>query len=75
MIDGSVSVPDVPRPATGKTFVARARIPLEKWERFGDAAVADGTDRSKLINEFVDWYLRERGAKLPARPPRKSSTS
>lgn len=67
----SVTVPTVPRPATGKTFVARARVPLAKWERFGVLAAEAGTDRSKLINEFIDWYLRERGAVLPQRPTRK----
>lgn len=62
------TVLDVPRPATGQTFIARARVPHEKWERFAEATAAQGTDRSKAINEFVDWYLRERGARLPERP-------
>lgn len=64
------TVLDVPRPATGHTFIARARVPHEKWERFAEATAAQGTDRSKVINEFVDWYLRERGATLPSRPER-----
>jgi hypothetical protein len=63
----------VPRPATGETFVARQRVPLEKWNRLGRAAASQGTDRSKVINELIDWYLRERGAKLPERPARKAS--
>lgn len=62
----------VPRPATGKTFVARARIPLDKWDRFGELAAELGTDRSKVLNDFVSWYLRERGARLPERPARKT---
>lgn len=68
----SDTVSTVPRPATGKTFVARARVPREKWERLEEAAESMGTDRSKLINEFADWYLRVRGAKLPERPSAKS---
>lgn len=64
----SDTVRGVPRPATGQTFVARARVALDKWERFGKHAEVAGTDRSKLINEFIDWYLRDRGAKLPVRP-------
>lgn len=67
----SATLRDVPRPATGKTFVARARVPLSKWERLGELAAEAGTDRSKLINEFIDWYLRERGAVLPERPARR----
>lgn len=67
----SDTVPDVPRPATGKTFIARARVQLSKWERFGEQAAEAGTDRSKLINDFIDWYLRDRGAVLPERPARK----
>lgn len=67
----SVTVLDVPRPATGKTFIARARVPLAKWERFEEAPAEQGTDRSKLINEFIDWYLRERGAVMPERPARR----
>lgn len=68
LIAASVTVPDVGRPATGKTFVARARIPIDTWLEFEKAATAAGTDRSKVLNEFVDWYLRKRGAQLPARP-------
>lgn len=67
-ITASDTVPDVGRPATGKTFIARQRVPLETWEAFGEATAAVGTDRSKVINEFIDWYLRKRGAQLPARP-------
>ena len=66
----SATVPTVPRPATGKTFVARARVALDKWEAFGRVATSQGTDRSKLLNEFINWYMRERGAVLPARASR-----
>lgn len=62
------TVPSVPRPATGKTFIARARVAFDLWEEFGTAAEAQGTDRSKVINEFIRWFLRKPGAKMPARP-------
>lgn len=60
----------MPRPATGETFIARARVKRAKWDRLEAAAALLGTDRSKLINDFVDWVLRERGAVLPERPTR-----
>jgi len=43
-------------------------MPEEIWRRFGEVAQAAGTDRSALIREFVAWYLRDAGAKLPDRP-------
>lgn len=60
----------MPRPATGQTFVARARVKLPKWERLDAVAELLDTDRSKLLNDFIDWVLRERGATLPERPTR-----
>lgn len=74
----SDSVPDVGRPPTGETFIARQRVERRKWDRFLVAAQEQGTDGSKAVNEFIDWYLRERGAKLPERPavkPRPSGTA
>lgn len=66
----SANVPTMPRPATGETFIARARVKRPKWDRLEAVADLLGTDRSKLINDFVDWALRERGAVLPERPQR-----
>lgn len=43
------------------------RIPREKWQKFEKTAGA--RNRSAVLNEFIDWYNRESGAKLPARPP------
>lgn len=48
------------------------RVSKDKWDRFGEAADAADTDRSTLLRQFVDWYLRERGGVLPERPPRES---
>lgn len=40
----------------------------DKWKRFGKAAGAG--KRPLVLRAFIDWYLREPGAKLPDRPPR-----
>lgn len=61
-------------PVTGKSGRGTARqtvrIDHERWERFETVANQADTDRSKLINDFVAWYTREPGAKLPKRPER-----
>lgn len=40
-----------------------------QWDRFGEAVQrADPeSDRPKILHQFVAWFLRERGAKLPGR--------
>lgn len=43
-------------------------MPGELWRRFG--VLAGVRNRSELLRQFVAWYLREPGAKLPERPPR-----
>ena len=47
------------------------RIPDDDWADLDDATKAVGSDRGTLIKEFIRWYLRRPGAKLPERPPRK----
>jgi len=54
--------------AMPKTPTTPLRIDRATWTEFGEAAAATGTDRSKLLREFIDWYLRRPGAKLPKRP-------
>lgn len=44
------------------------RIPLDLWIVFGEAAERAGVDRSTLLREFVRWYTRQAGGKLPERP-------
>lgn len=45
------------------------RIEDGLWTAFGEQV---GTrNRSRLIREFIAWYLRTPGAKLPSRPPVK----
>lgn len=47
------------------------RMSQEKWDRLGEVADAAGTDRSTVLRQLADWYLRERGAVLPERPERE----
>ena len=39
------------------------------WYEFDEAAKYMDTERAALVREFIDWYLRKPGAKLPKRPP------
>lgn len=52
------------------------RIDNDLWARFGDATARaePATDRSTALRDFVRWYVRERGAKLPRRPERSSDS-
>ncbi len=56
------------RPATGETPRHSMKMPDDRWDALGDAAKEAGSDRSKVINDLAAWYVREPGAKLPARP-------
>ncbi len=49
---------------------ARQTIRVEEalWNRFGVVATNQDTDRSALLREFIAWYLRVPGTKLPKRP-------
>ncbi|PBC71550.1 hypothetical protein BX265_6160 [Streptomyces sp. TLI_235] len=44
------------------------RIPDDEWLPFADAAQESGTSRAEAVREFIRWYLRRPGAKLPPRP-------
>lgn len=60
----------VPRPATGKTPVRNLRVVDEVWKPALDRAQADGRTITEVITQFLRWWLRIPGAKLPERPPR-----
>lgn len=45
------------------------RYPRTKWQRFGAAASANGTNASQILQDFIDWYIREPKSKAPTRPP------
>jgi hypothetical protein len=44
------------------------RISDEDWDDLEAATAAAGSDRGTLIKQFIRWYLRRPGAKLPERP-------
>jgi len=43
-------------------------VAVDRWKRFAQTTAEMNSDRSKVINEFIAWYNREPGAKLPKRP-------
>jgi hypothetical protein len=43
------------------------RVDDDLWAKFG--ALVGPRDRSELLRQFIRWYVREPGAKLPQRPP------
>lgn len=47
------------------------RVPDDDWTDFGELV---GTrHRSALLRQFIAWYLRRPGAKLPKRPEPKEA--
>ncbi|MFE2850578.1 hypothetical protein ACFXJO_05520 [Streptomyces lavendulae] len=54
-------------PNAPKTPARQIRIG-DEWYDFDLAAKAEGTERAAVIREFIAWYLRQPGAKLPVRP-------
>lgn len=67
-----VATPEYARrmsPNQPKTPARQIRIGAT-WYDFDAAAKAMGTERAAVIRELIDWYIREPGAKLPARPDR-----
>lgn len=46
----------------------------DEWYEFDEAAKRMGTERAALVREFIAWYLRRPGAKLPARPAAVQTT-
>lgn len=45
------------------------RIPEDLWEQFEAARQRAGAkDRSEVVRDFIRWYVREAGAKMPKRP-------
>lgn len=52
------------------TALRRFRTTNDLWQRFEEAVQqADPeADRSKVLRNFIRWYIGEPGAKLPERP-------
>lgn len=62
----------VARPATGKTPVRNMRIADDVWLPALAAARDSGHTMTEVFIQFLRWYLRTPGAKLPERPPRRA---
>lgn len=58
-------------PNVPKTPPRQIRIG-DEWYDFDKAAKSQDTERATLIREFIAWYLREPGARLPKRPDREA---
>lgn len=41
------------------------RVPEPLWERFGELATREGTDRSKVLMAFIEKYVAERDGATP----------
>jgi hypothetical protein len=52
-------------PKETHTTARPVRIPKEDWDDFG--ALVGDRERSRLIREFIAWYLRRPKAALPKR--------
>lgn len=44
------------------------RFPSDLWRRFAEVARAAGTDRSKVLQNFIRWYIGDPDATTPERP-------
>ena len=49
------------------------RISDEDWDDAERATAGMSTDRAKIVNQFIRWYLRRPGVTMPKRPDRPSS--
>jgi hypothetical protein len=59
----------VGRPVTTGTTPKRGiRIPDDTWLPAMAQAKEQSTSAGELCREFLDWWLRKPGAKLPKRP-------
>lgn len=62
-------------PNKPKTQHRSVRVVDPDWEDAGRQTARMGTDRAKVINQFLRWYLRRPGAGLPERPRRRDPGS
>lgn len=58
-------------PNKPKTQHRSVRVEDADWDDLGTVTKAVGTDRAKALNQFIEWYLRRPGAKMPERPSRE----
>lgn len=50
----------------------RFRAPDDLWEEFGRAAKSVDSDRSKLLRQFIAWYVHRPNARRPVRPEQET---
>jgi hypothetical protein len=50
------------------------RIPDDEWEAYGEAAERVKLDRTKVTREFIRWFTRQPGARMPKRPAGQETT-
>lgn len=55
-------------PILGNTPQRNIRIPDDRWEAAGAAAAAWGTDRSAIINDALDEFVRTHPTTRDGRP-------
>lgn len=51
------------------------RVDDVDWQELAKMAAVLGTDRNKLLNQLVRWYLERPGVELPPRPGEVSTES
>jgi hypothetical protein len=55
-------------PNQPKTPSRSMRVDDTDWQAMAQMAAELGTDRNKLLNQLIRWYLRRPGVELPQRP-------
>jgi hypothetical protein len=55
-------------PNKPKTQHRSVRVDDPDWNDLGTATKHMDSDRAKALNQFIHWYLRRPGARLPDRP-------
>lgn len=55
-------------PNQPKTQHRSIRVPDDTWTTAMDVARANGTSVGEVVRDFLDWWLRTPGAKMPKRP-------
>jgi len=71
MYGHSDKIARVPNPENF-TPIRSIRIAAATWDTAKARAREQGKSMSELVREFLDWWLRVPGAKLPKRPPPRS---
>lgn len=63
-----------PKPDDEVAAVQNVRVPKGRWTKLAEEAERAGTNRSKVLNDFAAWYVREPGSKAVRRPDAPQGT-